>query len=285
MNSPYIKEINDTAQLLEVANIKKYDELERKRKEANLHSMRQLNQIINLGIRPKLKEVNYIPKTSQNIERPFSQIDINEVIMTVSIYHPKKRTKTQSFSVLGSQLLKTLKDRFYCLSDVVLPNNSSSFFFIENHFYSDFSQKENLDYASIIIDWMKSGQSKFWSKFTYQHSKMEETKFEDLKIKIGKKYLYCHQGDCEHILTFDELRMVTENDNQNYNDYPIQTFQSKIRRRKCRICKITNATCITYNDVNSPENPTYFCEYCFKMLHTNTDNQHPSYVVYNYIHD
>lgn len=284
MKDPSIKEINDTAQLLASAKVVKYDELERKKREANLHSMRQLNQLIEQGIRPKLKEVNYMPKTPQDIDRPMVPIDINEVIISVSIYHPKKRTKMQSFSVLGSQKLKTLRDCFYCLSDVVLPKNTSSFFFIENHFYSDFSEKDNVDYATPIIEWMK-GQSKFWSKYTYQHSKMEDTTFEDLKIKIGKKYLYFHQGDCEHIITFDELRMVTENDSQNLKDYPIQTFQSKIRRRKCRICKVTNATFITYNDFKAPENPTYFCEPCFKILHPNNENQHPSYVVYNYIHD
>jgi hypothetical protein len=36
--------------------------------------------------------------------------------------------------------------------------------------------------------------------------KMEETKFEDLTIKLGYPYVYTHQGNCEHLLIFRDLR-------------------------------------------------------------------------------
>ena len=38
--------------------------------------------------------------------------------------------------------------------------------------------------------------------------KMEETRFEDLTIKLGYPYVYAHQGNCEHIFIFRDLRYV-----------------------------------------------------------------------------
>lgn len=35
---------------------------------------------------------------------------------------------------------------------------------------------------------------------------MHETKFNDLKIRIGTHYLYQHQGNCRHTIIFTEMR-------------------------------------------------------------------------------
>ena len=35
---------------------------------------------------------------------------------------------------------------------------------------------------------------------------MEDTKFEELKIRLGYPYYYCHQGNCEHLMIFDDMR-------------------------------------------------------------------------------
>lgn len=35
---------------------------------------------------------------------------------------------------------------------------------------------------------------------------MEDTRFVDLKVKVGFPYLYCHQGDCEHLVIITDIR-------------------------------------------------------------------------------
>lgn len=35
---------------------------------------------------------------------------------------------------------------------------------------------------------------------------MEDTRFLDLKVKVGFPYLYCHQGDCEHLVIITDIR-------------------------------------------------------------------------------
>lgn len=37
---------------------------------------------------------------------------------------------------------------------------------------------------------------------------MEDTRFIDLKVKVGFPYLYCHQGDCEHLVIITDVRSV-----------------------------------------------------------------------------
>ncbi len=40
----------------------------------------------------------------------------------------------------------------------------------------------------------------------FQTAKMEDTLFVDLTVKLGHPYLYFHQGDCEHIMVFSNIR-------------------------------------------------------------------------------
>ena len=53
---------------------------------------------------------------------------------------------------------------------------------------------------------------------------MEETKFEDLKIKLGYPYVYTHQGNCEHLLIFRDLR------------YAFYSYELSVFIRKCMRC-------------------------------------------------
>lgn len=40
----------------------------------------------------------------------------------------------------------------------------------------------------------------------YSQAKMEDTKLLDLQVKVGFPYLYCHQGDCEHVVIITDVR-------------------------------------------------------------------------------
>lgn len=262
-----------------------YNDLVKQREESNLDSVRHLRTAQDTKLKPR--EVNYVPKTGSTSVSDEVPV-VNDVLISVSLFHPKKNVKTQTFSVLGSQCLTQLRDRFYCLSNVAF-EGTGSFFFIENQFYSDHRNPESTDYVSRIVAWM-SAQSLYWKRLLEGQKTiktMEDTKFEDLSIFIGKKYLFCHSGDCEHIITFDEIREIGDNDSKNFQDYPKHIFQNKIRRRKCRICKTFSAKYITYNDPQAPEIPCHFCEDCFKPLHFDKSGNtlNSDLEVYEYQHD
>ena len=54
-----------------------------------------------------------------------------------------------------------------------------------------------------IIEWSES-HDRGYGKF--QTAKMEDFTFNDLYIKVGFPYLYCHQGDCEHVVVITDIR-------------------------------------------------------------------------------
>ena len=59
----------------------------------------------------------------------------------------------------------------------------------------------------LVMDWANKKHEGRLPRFGVCTSKkMEETKFEDLTIKLGYPYVYTHQGNCEHLLIFRDLR-------------------------------------------------------------------------------
>ncbi|KAK7287163.1 hypothetical protein RIF29_00253 [Crotalaria pallida] len=109
----------------------------------------------------------------------------------------------------------------------------------------------------------------------------------DLRFRLGAGYLYCHQGDCNHTLVIRDMRLLHPDDVQNRAAYPIITFQLKLRFQKCSVCKIFRATKVTVDDKWTPENPCFFCDDCFALLHLDEDGSplYTEFTEYDYNHD
>lgn len=94
------------------------------------------------------------------------------------------------------------------------------------------------------------------------------------------------QGNCKHIIVIRDMRLIHSEDIHNRAAYPIVTFQLKHRPQKCNVCKIYLATKVTVDDKWAQENPCYFCDYCYSLLHyidgPLTDND---FSVYDYSQD
>lgn len=59
----------------------------------------------------------------------------------------------------------------------------------------------------VIRDWAKDPQRRKCPGLgLFTSKRMEDVVFEDLKIRLGYPYLYCHQGNCEHLIIFTDLR-------------------------------------------------------------------------------
>lgn len=105
----------------------------------------------------KRPPVNYAPQfisPSSDLEC----IDHNDLILTVALWHPRKKVVMSEFQVYSSQTLDSLKDAFKCLSDSVQlsiesrsPRHRSGYFFIENIFYNDLRDANCLDYSEFVF--------------------------------------------------------------------------------------------------------------------------------------
>ncbi|XP_031557356.1 snRNA-activating protein complex subunit 3-like [Actinia tenebrosa] len=233
------------------------------------------------------KEVNYFVKESVTRKgaEEHKAIEETEVLLSIAIYHPKMLNKVQEFLVLSHQKLTSLRDKIYCASDHVVPGDhsdnpnllqvakckdicKSGFFYIENVFYNDMRDGLSRDYSRIITDWAKDSDEDWSTKLKEAQTKsMDESVFGELTIRLGYPYLYCHQGNCEHLIIFTDLRLLHVDDSKNAMDYPLQVFKHRCRRRRCRVCNIYTAEWVTKNDILASEDPSFFCDKCFKSLH------------------
>ena len=102
---------------------------------------------------------------------------------------------------------------------------------------------------------------------------MQQTCFKDLDIRLGYPYLFCHQGNCEHIIVFNDMRVITEDDPQLQKSYPYKVNEAGKRRRKCSVCNIHFIKWMTVNDSLAFEDPSFFCEKCFDYLHYSSDGR------------
>jgi len=73
---------------------------------------------------------------------------------------------------------------------------------------------------------------------------MHDTRFGDVELSVGAHYLYCHQGDCEHIVIVTDVRQVTSSDPGNWFSYPVHTYQATVEHRMCSVCLVEVAACV-----------------------------------------
>ncbi|KAF9283925.1 small nuclear RNA activating complex, polypeptide 3 [Mortierella alpina] len=156
----------------------------------------------------------------------------------------------------------------------------------DEHLYASASQ----DYGQVIIDWVANNpQRKLDPDFANLRKKhMHDTLIQDLSIRINHPYLLVHQGDCEHLLIFRDLRLFSHRyDDLNRLSYPKPVFKSKQIRHRCRMCNTNPAFYITIDDRLAGETPSYFCEECYDVFHYDEDGNilYDDFKVFLYAHD
>ncbi|KAA8549847.1 hypothetical protein F0562_001531 [Nyssa sinensis] len=236
-----------------------------------------------------------------------------EIVLCVEVYHNKRAwVKTKEFLVLGCQPLTELRDKIDCPTDEIMKKageyDPSGYFLIEDVFCNDLRDPSAIDYSEPIFDWLRNSKNDALEKWEciisgelqqkqkallgsaamprFKAAGMHKTRLCDLRFRLGAGYLYCHQGDCKHVIVIRDMRLIHPEDVQNRAAYPIVTFQLKLRFRKCSVCKIYRAVKVTVDDKWAPENPCYFCKACYYMLHyANQSLLYNEFSVYDYLHE
>lgn len=65
-----------------------------------------------------------------------------------------------------------------------------------------------IDSCRQIISWSEEGEriAKSSRLDHFEACLMEDTTFEMLKFRLGWPYLYCHHGNCNHLVIFRDMR-------------------------------------------------------------------------------
>ncbi|KAK3590277.1 hypothetical protein CHS0354_016430, partial [Potamilus streckersoni] len=74
-----------------------------------------------------------------------------------------------------------------------------------------------------------------------ESQQMEESIFLDLKLRLGQPYVYVHQGDCEHLIIFSDIRLFSSEDPQDTREYPYLAYRIRSRRNVCKVCMTRTA--------------------------------------------
>ncbi|KAK0164438.1 hypothetical protein PV328_003069 [Microctonus aethiopoides] len=238
--------------------------------------------------RPALKyqnetTVNY----SQPIETDPKIIPGEDILVYIRIYHPfrsqnheipKRRMSVvlnHVIVMLGHQTLAELRDKIDCVSDLsctiessenpteFLDTNNrdtykSSFFYIENTFYNDTRHEESKNNSEPIINWAKTRKLG-----PFHTEKMEDVRVDSLTVRFGYPWVFQHQGNCEHLITFSDARLVNCNDHSAVANYP-RIFRARpVKNAYCLMCIERPIHWIVIGNDRLPHDPCHFCHQCF----------------------
>ncbi|XP_049871589.1 snRNA-activating protein complex subunit 3 isoform X4 [Pectinophora gossypiella] len=212
-----------------------------------------------------------------------------DILFRVRVYRPypynikdkPNRVRHSLFSrdvvLLGRQTLSELRDRIVCANDMDmrldvservedLPITTakelfpSGFLFINNVFYVD-TRPGCADLTERLWQWArhKRGLGDFPRK------DMCLTSLHQLRVKLGHPEVYVHQGNCEHLFTFSEIRLLGAGDPLRPLQYPRHTALSHNQTVYCTTCAEFGAKWIITGCERVPFDPAFFCESCLKL--------------------
>lgn len=158
----------------------------------------------------------------------------------------------------------------------------SGFLFIEQSFYNDMRDQNNVNLSDCIIEWASQTYSSLDNEGNMRRHnrglgklnqvKMENCKFKDINFRLGYPYLYQHQGHCEHLFTISDIQYFHDDD----KNYPYITATSVNRRSdnlKCFMCKTRPPHWYTRHNSRLPVDPYFFCESCFYAFNYDKDKK------------
>lgn len=83
-----------------------------------------------------------------------------------------------------------------------------------------------------------------------------------LTPRLGYPYVYQHQGDCEHILVFSDVRLLQQTDPKSTAAYPYYQSVSRYISQMCMICGLCTARWICVDCERLPHNRVFLCHDC-----------------------
>ncbi|KAL7715908.1 snRNA activating protein complex subunit [Entamoeba marina] len=211
---------------------------------------------------------NYCPEriSFKNSNPPINdpQHNIFDSIITLCIYHQTKQRKLCEYEISSYNTLSQIRELINCDNDLM--KTSSYYFFIENKFYLS-NQRQIDDFERI-------------SPFEIF---VNDVQIGSIDICMNRPYVFGHLNGCEHIIIFENIRCLTDADCRSY--FPLLTFQSKIMKKPCQICKEKRAEKCVTDDYKSPVDPAFYCNECFKLLHEDDAPTDKTYKVIEYTQD
>ncbi|KAH9061338.1 snRNA-activating protein of 50kDa MW C terminal-domain-containing protein [Lactarius vividus] len=125
---------------------------------------------------------------------------------------------------------------------------------IEGTAYGDTSTE--IDYASKLVAHVSNPLSK--------GPKMRDTSISSLTLRLNHPYWLIHQGNCEHFLVVDQIRLLHPHDPPS--GYPLTTQITPPLLGNCRACTKVPAVYSVSGDIRLGESPCLLCAPCWRSM-------------------
>ncbi|CAH8450624.1 unnamed protein product [Schistosoma turkestanicum] len=229
-------------------------------------------------------------------ESPEATEVTQDTFVTILVYRPfclpnidpctqsRQLVITQRLVLLSKQNLTVLREAIKCSQDKVwlgdcseaLDNPElhvsadkiypSSYFFIEGTFYDDLRNANSKSLGQEVIQWAKS-KKELKTHVPFTSSSMESATLENLVICIGKPYFFVHQGNCEHMIIFSDIRLVDRDSCQTPSSFPMLTGRCSVRVLHCFVCRrLASRWIVTECGTILPIDPCPICDVCLRLL-------------------
>ncbi|VDO09037.1 unnamed protein product [Rodentolepis nana] len=256
-------------------------------------------------LRRPLVDMCYLNKPDSSIE---GGLPIQDVIFTIFVYRPVALATVdcsnapwtmvmeQRIEILGTQSLSALRDAIQCPQDMIYLGDCSealdnpdlhiparmiypsSYFFIEGVFYDDMRDPRATRLSSTVIEWHNNRILR--QSDSYTSTNMTDHVLGNLKITLGKPYLFLHQGNCEHIIIVTSMRLTDRTTAQSVDSYPICTGKAPQKQMSCEACSCLRAQWLVHDAGDLlPKDPTALCITCIRYLLYTPDGKkiHPRF--------
>lgn len=97
-----------------------------------------------------------------------------------------------------------------------------------------------------------------------------------LRLRVGARYPFAHQGSCEHSVSCDGVRAhVPRWDAPSLRHYPLPVACARRVARRCGVCDTFAPSVVVHGSPLAPESPCLLCASCHARLHFDQDGVTP----------
>ncbi|KAF9049958.1 snRNA-activating protein of 50kDa MW C terminal-domain-containing protein [Panaeolus papilionaceus] len=196
--------------------------------------------------------------------------DPSTAVLTVSVYNrvswgPSYVTRLSQHALLSTQTLADLYTIFPCayktLPNQQLTDADGCFICIEGVIYGDGTAEP--DYATKLtahLDAFKRNDKSVHKAST----PLSTTTISSLTLRLNEPYWLVHQGNCEHFIIVDQIRLLHPSDRRS--GFPLTLQITPPLLDLCRSCQRVPAVASVVGDIRLGESPCVLCGPCWKQM-------------------
>ncbi|KAH7888531.1 snRNA-activating protein of 50kDa MW C terminal-domain-containing protein [Phlebopus sp. FC_14] len=124
--------------------------------------------------------------------------------------------------------------------------------------------RPGVDYADKLLLHLQHLPEEKRPKVTKSPTSLGETVFDTLTLRVNQPYWMLHQGNCEHFIVVDQIRLSHPADLPS--GYPLTLHVTPTLSELCRACSKVPAVLAILGDIRLGESPCLVCAPCWRNM-------------------